>query len=89
MAACYSGGVWGEANDMRLGCRARGLLALALAAGCSVYDASLISEGNAGVPSRPPLATSSPDDAEALVFGLKDVFIRQSAEMAASSANRS
>jgi hypothetical protein len=68
---------------MRVGCRAGGLLALALATACSVYDASLISAGNAGVPSRPPLATSSPDDAEALVFGLKDVFIRQSAEMAA------
>jgi hypothetical protein len=68
---------------MRSRCCGAGLVALALAASCSVYDASLIAEGNAGVPDRPPPETSSPADAQALVFGLKDVFIRQSAEMAA------
>ena len=68
---------------MPSGCCAVGLVALALAAACSVYDASLIAEGNAGVPGRPPPGTSSPADSQTLVFGLKDVFIRQSAEMAA------
>jgi len=66
-----------------LGRHGAGVLGLALVAACSVYDASLIVEGNAGVPSRPASGTSSPDDAQTLVFGLKDVFIRQSAEMAA------
>lgn len=56
---------------------------MALLAACSVYDPSLIAEGNASVPSRPAPSTSSTDDAEALVFGFKDIFIRQSAEMAA------
>ncbi len=49
---------------------------------CNVYDPSLVSRGNASVPSRPPSGTSSPDDSETLVFGLKDVYIQQSAEMA-------
>ena len=66
-----------------MGRHGAGVLGLALVAACSVYDASLIVEGNAGVPSRPASGTSSPDDAQTLVFGLKDVFIRQSAEMAA------
>ena len=65
--------------------RLAGLSGLALVVACSVYDASLISEGNAGVPSRPASSTSSPDDGESLVFGLKDIYIRQSAEMAAKT----
>lgn len=63
--------------------RGAGLCALLLAFGCSVYDASLIQDGSAGVPNRPAASTSSPDDHESVVFALKDVFIRQSAEMAA------
>lgn len=68
---------------MRSACRSARVVAAALFAACSVYDASLIAEGNASVPARPASSTSSIDDAETLVFGLKDVFIRQSAEMAA------
>jgi hypothetical protein len=58
---------------------------LFLVLGCSVYDPSLIepTEG-AGVPRRPSTSTSSPDDSESIVFALKDIFLRQSAEMAAS-----
>ncbi len=56
---------------------------LLLTFGCSVYDASLIQDGSAGVPDRPPENTSSLDDSESVVFALKDIFIRQSAEMAA------
>lgn len=67
---------------MRSACHRAGLVALALVTACSVYDASLIAEGNASVPSRPSPGTSSPDDAQQLVFGLKDIFIRQSAELA-------
>jgi hypothetical protein len=63
--------------------RTAGLWALLLALGCSVYDPSLIGSSSAGVPDRPPENTSSPDDSASLVFALKDIFIRQSAEMAA------
>jgi len=75
--------VWGERRSECSSSGAVGLLALALLAACSVYDSSLVAEGNAGVPSRPVASTSSPDDAETLVYGLKDIYIRQSAEMAA------
>jgi hypothetical protein len=57
---------------------------LLLALGCSVYDPSLIeSSDSAGVPNRPPANTSSPDDSESVAFALKDIFIKQSAQMAA------
>ena len=58
---------------------------LFLVLGCSVYDPSLIepSDGT-GVPPRPSASTSSPDDGESFAFALKDIFLRQSAEMAAS-----
>ena len=58
---------------------------LFLVLGCSVYDPSLIepSDGT-GVPRRPSASTSSPDDGESVAFALKDIFLRQSAEMAAS-----
>ena len=72
-----------EAHDLRSTSRWAALAAVALTVGCSVYDPSLIAEGNAGVPNRPAPSTSSPSDAQTLVFGLKDIFIRQSAEMAA------
>lgn len=73
----------GEARDLCSTSRWTALVAVALTVGCSVYDPSLIAEGNAGVPNRPAPGTSSPSDAQTLVFGLKDIFIRQSAEMAA------
>ncbi|MBW2190324.1 MAG: hypothetical protein JRG93_12175 [Deltaproteobacteria bacterium] len=63
--------------------RSAGLCTLVLALGCSVYDPSLIESGSAGVPDRPPASTSSPDDGTSLTFALKDIFIRQSAQMAA------
>jgi hypothetical protein len=56
---------------------------MALVLGCSVYDSSLIEGGTAGLPDRPPASTSSPDDSESVVFALKNIFISQSAEMAA------
>jgi hypothetical protein len=65
--------------------RRAGLCALFFALGCSVYDASLIQDGDGtAVPNRPPSNTSSPDDSESVVFALNDVFLRQTAEMAAS-----
>ena len=76
--------MWGSSDEvLRVPSRACGLLGLLLALGCNVYDASLIDDGSAGVPNRPPASTSSPDDAESLVFGLNDIFLRQSAETAA------
>jgi hypothetical protein len=61
-----------------------GLCAMFLVVGCSVYDASLIDgSGSAGVPNRPPANTSSPDDSESVAFALHEIFLRQSAEMAA------
>jgi hypothetical protein len=56
---------------------------LLLVLGCSVYDPSLIEDGPAGVPDRPPARTSSSNDDESIVFALEDIYIRQSAEMAA------
>lgn len=76
--------MWGDHRQAgRWICRAAGLSVLASLLACSVYDSSLIADGNAGVPNRPGASTSSPDDDETLVFGLKDIYIRQSAEMAA------
>jgi hypothetical protein len=43
----------------------------------------LIGNGSAGVPIRPPANTSSQNDSESLVFALNDIFISQSAQMAA------
>ena len=76
--------MWGEDHDVggKLG-RIAGLCALLFGLGCSVYDAGLVEGGSAGVPNRPAADTSSPDDSELVAFALKDVFIRQSAEMAA------
>ena len=68
---------------MRSLSRAAGLCMLLLALGCSVHDPSLIESGAAGVPDRPPENTSSPDDSVSLAFALKDIFIKQSAQMAA------
>jgi len=64
-------------------CCTVGALVWIAASGCNVYDSRLIEESIAGAPPRPPAATSSPDDAETLVFALKDVYIEQSAENAA------
>jgi hypothetical protein len=76
--------VWGSSDEaLRALSRGCGPLGFLLALGCNVYDASLIDSGSAGVPNRPPASTSSPDDAESLVFGLNDIFLRQSAESAA------
>lgn len=77
--------MWGRRHDAEgtLG-RGAGLCAILCALGCSVYDASLIETNrSAGVPSRPPASTSSPDDSESIAFALNDIFLRQSAEMAA------
>ena len=60
------------------------MCALVLAVGCSVYDASLIqTDQETGLPSRPRSDSSSLDDTESVVFALKDIFLRQTAEMAA------
>lgn len=68
---------------MRTLSRSTGLCALVFALACSVYDSSLIEGGVAGLPNRPAASTSSPDDNESLLFALNDVFLGQSAEMAA------
>lgn len=57
---------------------------LVFALACSVYDASLLESGITGLPSRPPANTSSPDDSESALFALHDIFINQSAEIAAN-----
>ncbi|TFH32502.1 MAG: hypothetical protein E4H00_01270, partial [Myxococcales bacterium] len=44
----------------------------------------LETSGSAGVPNRPAASTSSPDDVESIAFALNQIFLRQSAEMAAS-----
>jgi len=77
--------VWGGHHDTeRTLSRGVGLCTLIFALGCSVYDASLIeSSDSAGVPNRPNANTSLPDDSDSIVFALNDVFLRQSAEMAA------
>jgi len=77
--------VWRRRRDAKrtLG-RSTGLFALVFAFGCSVYDSSLLEGGEAGLPSRPPANTSSLDDSESLLFALKDIFINQSAELAAN-----
>jgi hypothetical protein len=66
----------------RLG-RCTGLCPLVFALACSVYDASLIDGRVAGLPARPAANTSSPDDSESLLFALNEIFLRQSAEIAA------
>jgi len=66
----------------RLGRRV-GSCALAFTFGCSVYDSALVEGGVAGVPDRPEASSSSPDDAESLVFALNDIFLGQTAELAA------
>jgi hypothetical protein len=53
------------------------------ALGCNVYDPGLMEDGPAGVPDRPPAGTSSSADEGSLLFALEDIYIRQSAEMAA------
>jgi len=76
--------VWGRRyiEERRL-VRRSGLCALLFALGCNVYDANLIEVGTAGLPNRPAAHTSSPNDSESAVFALKDIFIRQSPEIAA------
>ncbi|MDH3625626.1 MAG: hypothetical protein OEQ49_17300 [Myxococcales bacterium] len=64
-------------------CYTFGALVWIAVSGCDVYDARLIEDSVAGAPPRPPAHTSSPADAETLVFALKDVYIEQSAENAA------
>ncbi|MGB8328795.1 MAG: hypothetical protein WCE62_01610 [Polyangiales bacterium] len=76
--------MWGGRYNARRGFgRGLGLCALMGALSCNVYDSSLIEGGTAGLPNRPAPDTSSSDDAVSAVFALKDIFIRQSAEMAA------
>lgn len=62
-----------------------GLCTLLCVFGCSVYDPNLIesSDDALGVPRRPAESTSSPEDSESIVFALNDIFLRQTAEMAA------
>ena len=60
------------------------LCTLIFALGCSVYDPSLIRSGEAtGIAKRPAASTSSPDDSDSIVFALNDIFLKQTAEMAA------
>lgn len=63
--------------------RCTGLCSLVLLLACSVYDARLIDGGVAGLPARPAANTSSTNDSESLLFALNEIFLRQSAEMAA------
>lgn len=76
--------MWGEGHDA-WGTFSRwiGLCALISQLGCSVYDPALISNSNASIPEQPAASTSSLDDSTSVAFALKDVYIRQSAEMAA------
>lgn len=63
-------------------CRSESLL-FGLVLGCSVYDPSLLEQDAPLLPARPPEETSSPQDSNTLVFGLKDVFVRPSVQAAA------
>jgi len=54
------------------------LLPAALA--CSVYDASLVDKGLAGVPIRPPVSTSSEADNVEAVFAFRNVSLDQSGD---------
>jgi hypothetical protein len=66
--------------------RGIGLCTVFFVLGCSVYDPNLIQPSDsdsAGVPGRPPTSTSSPGDSESVTFALNDIFLRQSAELAA------
>lgn len=75
----------GKCHETRGAFSGASLSALIFALGCSVYDPSLLETGDsAGLPSRPAASTSSPDDAESIAFALNNIFLRQSAEMAAS-----
>jgi hypothetical protein len=78
--------VQGECHEVRGAFNRRaGLCALTFALGCNVYDPSLLETGDsAGVPNRPAASTSSLDDSESIAFALNHIFLRQSAEMAAS-----
>lgn len=55
------------------------ILALAAAA-CSVYDASLVEKGLAGVPERPPPSTTSDGDEVEAVFALHNVSLDHSGD---------
>ena len=48
--------------------------------GCSVYDSTLVDEGSASVPDRPPASTSSPEDSVEAVFALRNVSLDQSGD---------
>ena len=48
--------------------------------GCSVYDSTLVEQGSAGVPARPPESTSSPEDSVEAMFALRNVSLDQSGD---------
>lgn len=48
--------------------------------GCDVYDSTLVEQGSAGVPERPPESTSSPEDSVEAVFALRNVSLNQSGD---------
>jgi hypothetical protein len=48
--------------------------------GCNVYDSTLVDEGLAGVPERPPQSTSSPEDGVEVIFALRNVSLDQSGD---------
>ncbi|MDH3200518.1 MAG: hypothetical protein OEM15_06460 [Myxococcales bacterium] len=48
--------------------------------GCNVYDSTLVEQGSAGVPDRPPESTSSPEDNVEAVFALRNVSLDQSGD---------
>lgn len=63
-----------------MGLRLTLTLLLSSSAACSVYDSSLVNDGLAGVPDRPPASTSkSTDDVEA-VFAFRNVSLDQSGD---------
>lgn len=53
---------------------------LAAAVACSVYDASLVEKGLAGIPIRPPASTSSEADSVEAVFAFRNVSLDQSGD---------
>ena len=54
--------------------------ALLFAAGCTVYDSSLIGQGLADVPERPPAETSSSNDSEEALFAFRNISLDQSGD---------
>ena len=53
---------------------------VSVAAACSVYDSSLMNEGLASVPDRPPGSTSSSADDVEAIFAFRNISLDQSGD---------